>query len=254
MLEESYLIHFGTLGMKWGIRKKKDEINSQTRVIKKGTVIQNISSRQLDPNDQRAKRLYAAYTEYDKNQYADMMGNFMYNEKGYKNEFLVKKDLRIPSDQELVKSFYEMAKNNPKQVARDMAKAYSEVHIISSRLPKVYEKKISQLDDSDSKKGSQLTKEFISLMVSPKMEVQANSFYANLVKKGFDAMSDVNDRDSYSGTKDPIIIFNTNAIRHTGTVKLTSKDLDRYSEYTSSREHRQQRKDISDIAGKKEEN
>jgi len=83
------LLHFGTVGMKWGTRRSKDQINSQSRTIKRGTEIQNISSRRLDPT--KMTRLYTAYTKYDKDSYTDLMGNFMYNERGYKNTFVVKK-------------------------------------------------------------------------------------------------------------------------------------------------------------------
>jgi hypothetical protein len=233
--------------MKWGVRKKKDQINSRSRTIKKGTVIQNISSRELKSDHKRANRLYAAYTDYDKNQYVDMMGNFMYNSRGYKNEFLVKKDIKIPSDKQLVEAFIEIAKANPKQVASEMSKAYEETHMMATKMPKVYEKKISSLTDASSKESNRLAKEFVSNICSSKTKVSTNAFFANLVKKGFDAISDVNDRDQYAGTQDPLIIFNMDAIKHKGTVKLTSKDLDYYSKYTGSKAHKQSRKDVSGI-------
>ncbi|NLD46397.1 MAG: hypothetical protein GX660_04260 [Clostridiaceae bacterium] len=241
------LYHFGVLGMKWGIRKKKDQINSRDRYIKKGTVIQNISSREFDKNHQRANRLFAAYTKYDKDQYVDMMGNFMYNMRGYKNEFLVKKDIKVPSDKELVKTFIEVAKKNPKQFASDMAKAYNETHLIMSKIPKVYEKKISELSDPGSKKANKLAKEFVEDIVSSKTKVSSNIFFDNLIKKGFDAISDVNDRDQFFGTQDPLIIINMDSIKHEKTVKLTKKDLDYYSQYTSSKQHKANHKDFSDI-------
>jgi hypothetical protein len=201
----------------------------------------------LDENHKRGKRLYAAYTDYDKDQYIDMMGNFMYNNRGYKNEFLVKKQLKLPSDKEIVKTFIEIAKQNPKQIASDMAKAYTETHLFATRIPRAYEKKISQLTDENSKKSNKLAKEFVGNIVSSKMQISTEAFFSNFIKKGFDPMSDVNDRDQFNGTQDPLIIFNMNSITHMGTVKLTKADLDRYSDYTSTRTHAVKRKDLSSI-------
>lgn len=84
-----YLEHYGVKGMKWGIRKQKDAINSNRRTIKSGTELQTITEGQYQ-NGKR-NRLYTSYTDYDKSMYVDLMGNYMYNQKGYKNTFMVKK-------------------------------------------------------------------------------------------------------------------------------------------------------------------
>lgn len=54
----------------------------------------------------------------------------------------------------------------------------------------------------------------------------ANKFYANLVKEGFDAISDTSDRKQ--GAQDPLIIVNMNKLNHTGSMELSKKDLDYY--------------------------
>lgn len=238
------LYHFGTVGMRWGVRKQKDELNSQTRTVKKGTEIQNISSRQYDSS--KASRLYTSYTKYDKDSYVDLMGNFMYNEKGYKNTFVVKKDIKVPSDREATKIFAATVKENPDQVAKDMAKAYNAQHLIAIKTANSFKRKFSELDNPDSKKTQKLAKEFISTTVlDKKASTSANNFYANLVKNSFDAISDVNDRDG--GMQDPLIIVNMSAVQSSGSVKLTRKDLDYYSDYTATKEHSQTRTDLSTI-------
>jgi hypothetical protein len=263
----SELQHFGVLGMKWGSRKyrdsngrltvagqkryagtnvEKDSINSQDRVIRKGTEIQNISSRELDSS--RMYRLYTSYTKYDKDMYTDMMGNFEYNGKGYKNTFVAKKDIKVPSDKKAVEVFLKTVKENPEQVAKDMTKAYNSQHIFAQTSARVIGKKLSSIDlnNPEAKRAQKLAKEFMSTTVlDSKAKKSANSFYANIIKEGYDAISDVNDRGG--GMQDPLIIINTGSIRGTGSLKLTKNDLDYYYEYTSTKEHTSTRKDLSEV-------
>lgn len=242
---EDFLKHFGVKGMKWGVRKQKDKINRSTRTIKKGTEIQNISSRQYVKN---GRHMYGAYTSYDKNAYTDLMGNFMYNERGYKNNFVVKKDIKIPSDKVLVNEFTAMVKRNPKMVARDMSKAYNEVSLLTSKSVKHYEKKLNKISDSDLKRGEKITKDYISILVSNKASKSRAEFFGALIKKGFDGMSDVNDRDQLWGTQDPLIIFNPNKSlgKNTG-LKLTKDDLNKYAKITEEKNHKRMGKNLSEI-------
>lgn len=243
---KDYILHYGVKGMKWGVRKQKDQINSKDRTIKKGTTIQNISSRKFEKKD---RHMYGAYTSYDKDAYIDMMGNFMYNGKAYKNELQVKKDIRLPSDKKLVETFKELVKNNPKQVARDMAAAYNDVHIFRTKKAKYYEKKLSKIDDNYTRKGEKLSKEFISNMVSNKAAKSRAEFFGMLIKKGYDGMSDVNDRDPNSGAQDPLIIFNPKkSLGNVRSIKLEKDDLERYYKmFLFSDETKQRRKDLSEV-------
>lgn len=175
-----------------------------------------------------------------------MMGNFMYDGRGYKNTFMVKKDISVASDKDVVNAFMKIAKENPEQVAKDMAKAHNENAIFMEKTAKSYQKKISKLDDPESKKARKLAEEFVSnAVLSKKAETSSNNFYANLVKQGFDALSDVNDRKGTA--QDPLIILNMDKLNQTGSMKLTKDDLKYYADYTMTKETKKKKKDLSSI-------
>lgn len=175
-----------------------------------------------------------------------MMGNFMYNGRGYKNTFMVKKDIKVASDKDIVDAFMKIVKENPEQVAKDMAKAYNENVIFMEKTAKSYQKKINKLNDPESKKARKLAEEFVSnAVLSKKAETSSNNFYAHLVKQGFDALSDINDRKGTA--QDPLIILNMDKIDKTGSFKLTKEDLKYYADYTMTKEVKKKKKDLSSI-------
>ena len=259
------LYHYGVKGMRWGVRRYQNKDGSLTlkgqrrygetnnRTLKSGTEVQNISRRQLDSSNKKSNRIYGSYTDSDKTEYIDMMGNFQYNEKGYKNTFVVKKDIKIASEREVVKTISEMFKENPKETSKMMARAYNTVNVpfFFNKTGKGFEKKLSEMvRNPESKKSIELGRQFIKTVpATNKAKTLADDFYGRMVKKGFDAVLDTNDAyNKFGKTQDPLIIFNMEKLGNVKSVKLTKDDLDAVWKYTKTKEFKRKKKDTTSIA------
>lgn len=233
MDRNDYLQHYGVKGMKWGVRKKyyKSYMDND-RTLKKGFKVQNISADK--PRDiSKNNPTYTSHTTHDNNAYA---GQYAYNmalmgRKPYKNSLEVIKDVKIPSQKKAVETFMEMYNKDPEGVSKSIGKAYAELDWFNG-ISKIRNYNAQRISKKFSKKGSDWVESkgyllFNQSMMATKETAARDKYYDILRKKGYGAISDINDVQTGYGADDPIIFINSKGtLKNVESRKLTFDEIE----------------------------
>lgn len=271
MESDERLKHVGVKGMKWGVHKKyyKSYMDSD-RVLKKGFNIYNVSSgKKRDIRENTP--MYGSHTENDRNAYGGQYAKNInwYGQKAYGNQFLLTKDVKIPSQKKTVDVFMELYKKDPVGMSNSIGKAYSELDYFH-RVAKIRDYNAKRISKKLQKKGEEWVRNkgylmFNQSMMAPKESEARTKYYDLLMKKGYKAISDVNDVQNY-GSDDPIIFINPKkTLKNVKSKELTLDEIEianaryEYSEATKEKgiidtlfygEYRRTKKQLKEVEKK----
>ena len=216
------IIHYGVKGMKWGVRRKQDELdrlagraykleelpNGDYKLLK-GSKAHRVS---MSPYSEKEGYAYISFRNADVKGYRREISEWLRESVGHDTKIFdmslkVKDDILIPNEAVKVETFLDM---------------YSSNRIDKTSLIKIYQS--SKLNDPNNEIGlvgkpAKLSKKLMDIgfdkntagfysifsMAMYEDDKLKDSFFKELKSKGYDAVEDF--EDSFSHREQPLIIF-----------------------------------------------
>lgn len=204
---EPYLAHYGVKGMRWGVRKKRDDI-----VIRRGKKFQRISLSREDSGNGH-KYAYSTYKRKDNKKYSTQFaktlksGHVINNEYGrksdsvYKITYRAKNDLVSPSLKSRIDVSNKLLSNKDtgsmirKEMVQTLKKHYGPYY--QNRSDEDILKEISTYDDNTRQR-------LFGLTVSRSKSVR-DAYFKEVSSMGYNAV--VDDADSFGYAKRAMIVL-----------------------------------------------
>ena len=191
--------------------------NTVDRLIKSGTVLQNMSN---NANRGVSDAFYASFGKHDNNRYLGFYGsqlqksvNYGFSSGVYKTNIKLGDDLRLASPKNAVNVLRRTMQKDSQFAdgVRQSLKGLSQASL-SPNQKKVFDKALKSLNAG---KIDNHVYEAVNIALvdhTPRGQSVSSKFYDALKKAGYDAIKDIND-SKYSGynTRNPIIVFNGSA-------------------------------------------
>lgn len=243
---EAFLEHFGTRGMKWGVRNDRTGSSGQVKKgsadvkLAKGAKVLNVSI-----NKERANKghIYTAHTKRDvlnyRGDYAQQLVMFNGADKVFSNAFTVKSGINAAGRETQVKAFKKLWETDKDGVARALAESQKDMKFsaaFNARILKldrenVYHKRI--MNKGEKWVQNKGVEEFSASMGAGNKSGKA-IYFKEMEKRGYNAIVDLNDVRVY-GSDQPLLIFNgSKSLKKHSSIQLTEKDVRKAQEAYAS--------------------
>lgn len=238
MWEYNHLYHYGVKGMKWGVRRDKEELDrlagraykvdindDGSYTIKKGSKLHRVSA---SSSNNRKGYAYVSFVDEDVKGYRKEITQWLDETEGggiktFDLTMKATRDIRVPSEVEKVNTFLDIIGKNKIDTTDMVVLKYNSTNSNDELIGKP-----KRLRDSMVKKG--LDKETATYYALFSMCLYKNQDYKDvyfkaLKDKGYDAIEDL--EDSFSHRINPLIVFEReNTLKLTKATELPTPDFD----------------------------
>lgn len=210
----SFLSHHGVKGQQWGVRHGPP-YPIEDRVLRKGHRINSVSGVKKTKdyiNKGSALYTYNPSDQWDTNVYKGAFSTYLRRYRNvpivYDHEFVVVKDLKMPTKNERIAEFTKIYRDNPKtrEEVKSMAKTLAYYNIGGEKSAAEYD----ALANGKLKTADELKKvayKTFNHMMENYTRFESTKQYMETMASKYDAMVDDNNQGVYNDAHDPIIIF-----------------------------------------------
>ena len=232
--------HSGVKGMKWGVRRKQDELDrlagraykietleNGDKRLAKGSSVRRISA---NPKDEKKGYAYVSFRNADVKGYRNEITDWIWEAKNipsFELHMKTKDAILIPSEYTKVKTFLDMYADE-KVSKIEMAKIYQSSKTDKNEIGLVGkpQRLATKLVDQGVPKDIAKTYAVFSMALY-KDDALITRFFNELKKKGYGAIEDF--EDSYSHRIEPLIVFEReNSLKVVSSKKLSTPNEDEF--------------------------